>query len=275
MEEICCPIAIRRRKDDIQPYVERLPYVPHGDDGVAVQRIKFLDALEAVIEEERLGSQSVAGIHALLDSAPHIVVLECQAVRALVGLDHTVLAVPYLRPAACRINGTVGHRAVQVVGKARLHIVLGGGCVLVEPVRRVGPWHACLIGGDSVADGVVGVGVRVGRVHIRRRARQFRSVIVGIGDGVWIGVCAAGAGHGGAPTDGVVHVAVGGDCAVLHLRDEIAVLLVGPGGGDSVGTRHQGGRHTLNGVCRCRWQTMPGMCRMSIHWSFLGHSLKF
>ena len=82
------------------------------------------------------------------------------------------------------------------------------GGVLVQIVRRVGPWHASLGCGDSVADGVVGVGVRVGRVHIRRRARQFRSVVVGIGDGVGIGVCAAGAGHGGATTDCVVGIAV-------------------------------------------------------------------
>ena len=149
------------------------------------------------------------------------------------------------------------------------------GGVLVQIVRRVGPWHASLGCGDSVADWVVGVGIRVGRVNIGLCPRQLASVIVGIGDGVGIGICAAGAGHGGATTDGVVHIAVGGNCAVLHLRDEIAILLVGPGCRDSVGTRHQGGRHTLNGVCRCRWQTMPGMCRMSIHWSFLGHSLKF
>ena len=274
MEEEGRAIGIGRRQNHVQPDVGRLPGVAHRD-GVAVEPIHLLDALEAVVDEEGLRCQGVVRIHALLHSSSHVVVLECQAVCPLVGLDHAVLAVPYLRLAACRINGTVGHRAVQVVGKIYLHIVFCGGRVLVEAVGDVGPRHTRFIGGDSVADGVVGVEVRVGRVNIGPCPRQLVSVIVGVGDDIRSGVRAAGSGHGGSPADGVVHVAVGGDCAVLHLRDEIAVLLVGPGGGDSVGTRHQGGRHTLNGVCRCRWQTMPGMCRMSIHWSFLGHSLKF
>ncbi len=48
----------------------------------------------------------------------------------------------------------------------------------------------------------------------------------------------ASAGHGGSPADGVVDIAVGGDAAVLHLGDEVAVLLVCPGGGDAVGAGH-------------------------------------
>ena len=102
----------------------------------------------------------------------------------------------------------MGHRAVEVVGEGKLSVVLGGGCVLVEIVRRVGPRHARLGGGCPVADGVVGVGVAVGCVHIRRRACQLGAVIVGVGDGVGIGVCAPGAGHGGATTDCVVGIAV-------------------------------------------------------------------
>ena len=195
-------------------------------NNISIKCIQFLYALEAVIDEERPGSQSVVGIDAFLDTTSLIVILEGQAVGAPVRLDHAVLAVPELRPAAGRVHGAVGHRAVQVIGEGKLSVVLGGGCVLVEIVRRVGPWHASLGCGDSVADGVVGVGIGIGGVHIRRCPRQLASVIIGIGNGVGIGVCAAGAGHGGAPTDGVVHVAVGGDCAVLHLRDQVAVLLV-------------------------------------------------
>ena len=72
--------------------------------------------MDAYIDEEGLRCQGVVRILALLHSSSHVVVLEGQAVCPLVRLDHAVLAVPYLRPAACRINGTVGHRAVQVVG---------------------------------------------------------------------------------------------------------------------------------------------------------------
>ena len=166
MEEIRCPVVIRSGKDDIQPDVERLPSVAHRH-GVVGERIQLLDALEAVVHEEDLRGQRVAGVHALLDAAAKIVVLEGQAVRALAGLDHAVLAVPDLSPAACGVHGAVGHRAVQVVGEVQLQVVLGGGGVLIEAVRRVGPWHANLIGGDPVADGVVGVGIRVGGIHIR------------------------------------------------------------------------------------------------------------
>ena len=69
--------------------------------------------------------------------APHVVVPEGQAVVALERLDHAVLAVPYLRPAAGGINGAIGHRAVKVIGEVHLHVVLGGGGVLVQAVRRI------------------------------------------------------------------------------------------------------------------------------------------
>ena len=119
-----------------------------------------------------------------------------------------------------------------------MDIVLCCGSVLVQVVRRVGPWHASLGRGDSVADWVVGVGVRVCGIDIGRCARQFASVVVGVGDGVGIGVGAARAGHGGSPPDGVICVAVCGDCPVLNLRDQIAILFVGPCGGDSVRAGH-------------------------------------
>ena len=212
MQEVRRAVGVGRRKDDVQPDIERLPGVAHGDR-VVVQRVQLLNALEAVIDEERPGSQGVVRVHALLHSSSHVVVLERQAVISLVRLDHAVLAVPDLRPAAGGVHGAVGHGAVQAIGEIQLDAVLRGGRVLVEAVRRVGPWHARLIGGGSVADGVVGVGVRVGGVHIRRRARQLRTVVVGVGDGAGIGVCAARAGHGGAPPDGVVDIAAGGPAA--------------------------------------------------------------
>ena len=99
-------------------------------------------------------------------------------------LDHAVLAVPYLCPAACRIHGAVGHRAVQVVGEGKLDIVFGGRGVLVEAVRRIGPRHAPLGRRDPVSDVVVGVGVRVGGVHIGLCPCQLASVVVGVGDSV-------------------------------------------------------------------------------------------
>ena len=124
-----------------------------------------------------------------------------------------------MRPATGRIDRAVGHAAVQVVGEIQLHVVLRGGRVLVEAVCRESPGDARLGCSDSVAYRVVGVGVRIGGVHIRRRARQFRAVIVDIGDGVGIGVRAAGTGHRRAPPDGVVDIAVGGYRPVLNLRD--------------------------------------------------------
>ena len=196
------------------------------EDGVVVQRVQLLDALEAVVDEERPGSQNIIGIDALLDASPHVVVPEGQAVGPLERLDHAVLAVPDLRPAACRVHGAVGHRSVQVVGEIQLHIVLRGGCVLVQAIRSVGPRDTCFGRRDTVANRVVDVGIGIGGVHIGNSSCQFASVIVGVGDDIRSGVCAARAGHGGSPTDCVVHVAVGGDRAVLHLRDEIAVLLV-------------------------------------------------
>ena len=74
--------------------------------------------------------------------------------------------------------------------------------------------------------------------HIGLCPRQFGAVIVGVGDDIRSGVGASRAGHGCAPPDGVVHVSVGGDRAVLDLRDKVAVRLVGPGGCDAVGTDH-------------------------------------
>ena len=207
VQEIRHAVAFCGGKNDIQTDIEWLPGVAHRD-GVAVQAVQLLDALEAIIDEERPGSQSVVGIDAFLDTTSLVVILEGQAVCPLVRLDHAVLAVPELRPAGVPVHRAVGYRAVQVVGKAYLHIVFCGGRVLVEAVRGVGPGHARLAGGDPVADGVVGVEVRVGRVNIGLCPRQLASVIVGIGDGVGIGVCAAGAGHGGATTDCVVGIAV-------------------------------------------------------------------
>ncbi len=125
MEEIRCAIGVGRRQDDVQPDIERLPCVAH-QNGVAVQSIQFLDALEAVVHEERPGGQGVAGIDALLDSASHVVVLEGQAVGSLVRLDHAVLAVPDLCPAAGRIHRAVGHAAIEVIGEGKLAAVLGG-----------------------------------------------------------------------------------------------------------------------------------------------------
>ena len=55
VEEIRCPIVIRSREDDIQSDVERLPGMAHGN-GVAIEPIQFLYTLEAVIDEEGLGS---------------------------------------------------------------------------------------------------------------------------------------------------------------------------------------------------------------------------
>ena len=92
---------------------------------------------EAVIDEEGTGGQCVVRVHALLDAAPHVVVPEGQAVCPIVRLDHPVLAIPYLRPAAGGVHWAVGHRAVQVVGEGKLSVVLGGGGVLVQAVRRI------------------------------------------------------------------------------------------------------------------------------------------
>ena len=109
---------------------------------------------------------------------------------------------------------------------------------MVKIVRRVGPWHARLGRGDPVADRVVGVGVRIGGVHVGHGPRQLASVVVGVGYGVRRGVGASRTGHGGAPPDGVVHIAVCGDCSILHLRYEVAVCLVAPCAGDAVRTGH-------------------------------------
>ncbi len=97
---------------------------------------------------------------------------------------------------------------------------------MVQIVGCVGPWDTRFGCRDAVANRVVNVRIGIGGVHIGNSSCQFASVIVGVGDDIRSGVCAARAGHGGSPTDCVVHVAVGGDRAVLHLRDEIAVLLV-------------------------------------------------
>ena len=97
----------------------------HGD-GVVIQPVQLLDALEAVVHEERPRGQRIAGVDALLHSSSHVVVLQCQAVGALGRLDHAVLAVPDLRPAAGRIDGAVRHAAVKVVCEGKLNVVLGG-----------------------------------------------------------------------------------------------------------------------------------------------------
>ena len=251
MEEVRSSNAIRGCKDDVQPHIERLPGMAH-QKRIAIQAVQLLDALEAVVDEECLENQGVAGVHALLDAASHVVVPEGQAVVAPVCLDHAVLSVPDLRPAVRRVNRAVGHAAIQIIGEVQLHVALGGGGVLVEAVRRVGPRDARLGGGCTVADGVVGVGVRIGGVHIGLCPRQFRAVIVGVGDGVGIGVCAPGAGHGGAPPDGIIDIAVCGDCAVLDLRDEVTVCLVAPCGGDSVGAGRLEYGHKNPVECRDR-----------------------
>ncbi len=123
--------------------------------GVVVEGVQLLHALEAIIDVQGPGGQGVIGIDALLDSSPHVVVFEGQAVAALIGLHHAVLAVPDLRPAGGRVHGAVGHGTVQVVGKREIGIVFGGGCVLVQAVGRVGPRHARLAGCDAIADLVV------------------------------------------------------------------------------------------------------------------------
>lgn len=46
-------------ENDIQTDIKRLPYVAHHDR-IVVQCVEFLDALEAVVDEERLRGQSVA-----------------------------------------------------------------------------------------------------------------------------------------------------------------------------------------------------------------------
>ena len=158
MEETACSAGVCGSEDDIQPCFERLPGVAH-EDGVAIEPVQLLDALEAVVHEERPGNQRIPRIHGLLDAAPHVVVLEGQAVGSLVRLDHAVLAVPDLRPAGGRVHGAVCHAAVQVIGEIQLDAVLRGGRVLVQIVRCVGPRDARLIGGGSVAYRVVGVGV--------------------------------------------------------------------------------------------------------------------
>ena len=244
MEEARSSISCRGRQDNIQPHFERLPSMAH-QDRIAVQRIQLLDTLEAVVDETSLGGQGVAGIDAFLDTTSLVVILESQAVCPLVRLDHPVLAVPYLRPGRVRVHRAVGHGAVQVVGEGELHVVLGGGRVLVKIVRRVGPGNTRLACGDSVADGVIGVGVAVGCIHIGRSTRQFGAVVVGVGDDVRSGVRTSRAGDGCAPPDGIVHIAVSGDSPVLNLSDEIAVLFVGPGGGDSVGAGHLGDEITV------------------------------
>ena len=156
MEEIRCPVGVRGGEDDVRPDVGRLPGVA-PDDRVAVQPVQLLDALEAVVDVMRLRDQGAARVHASLDAASHVVVFEDQAVAALVGLGQAVLAVPELRPAACRVRGAVGHAAVQVIGEGQRRAVHRGGRVLVEAVCREGPGDARLAGGDPVADGVVGV----------------------------------------------------------------------------------------------------------------------
>ena len=117
-------------------------------DGVAVQAVQLLDALEAVVDVMRLRDQGAARVHASLDAASHVVVFEDQAVAALVGLGQAVLAVPELRPAACRVRGAIGHAAVQVIGEGQRRAVHRGGRVLVEDVGDVGPRHARLGGGN-------------------------------------------------------------------------------------------------------------------------------
>ena len=193
---------------------------------IVIERVQFLDALEAVIDEEGLGSQGVAGIDAFLDTAPHVVVPEGKTVGAFVRFDQPVHAIPDLCPSACCVHGAVRHVAIKVIGKGKLCVVLGGRGILVQIVGCIGPRDARLGCRDTVADRVVGVGVRIGGVHVGRSSCQFAPIVVGVGDGVRCSVRAAGAGHGRAPPDGVVHVAVGGYRPVLDLREEIAVRLV-------------------------------------------------
>ena len=196
------------------------------DDGVAVQGVQLLDALEAVVDEIRLGCQGVPGIDAFLDAAAHVVVLECQAVGSLGRLDHAVLGVPDLRPAGGRVHGAVRHAAVLVIGEGKLCVVLGGRGILVQIVGCIGPRDARLGCRDTVADRVVGVGIGIGCIHIGHGPRQLRSIIIGVGDDVRCGVRASRAGHGRAPPDGIIGIAVGGYRPVLDLREEIAVRLV-------------------------------------------------
>ena len=147
VEEIRCPVGVRGGEDDVRPDVGRLPGVA-PDDRVAVQPVQLLDAPEAVVDVMRLRDQGAARVHAPLDAASHVVVFEDQAVAALVGLGQAVLAVPELRPAACRVRGAVGHAAVQVIGEGQRRAVHRGGRVLVEDVGDVGPRHARLGGGN-------------------------------------------------------------------------------------------------------------------------------
>ena len=114
VEEVGGACCVRGGEDNVQTDIEGLPGMAHCYC-VVVQCVQLLDALEAVVDIERFGCQDVAGIDALLDPPPHVVVLEGQAVAALESLDHPVLAVPCLCPAASGVHGTIGHGAVKVV----------------------------------------------------------------------------------------------------------------------------------------------------------------
>ena len=237
VEGVCGVGHVRHLQDHIQAHIIRLPGVA-AQGNAAVKAVEFLDELEAVVDELEVGGQSLVVIDLLLHPSAHVVILKLQTVSALGGLDHAVFAVPDLYPTGCRIHGPVGHGAVEVIGGDHLGLPLGHGGVLVELVGGVGPGYAGLVGGDAVADGVVGVGVGVRCVHVGHRARDFGAVVVGVGDDVGRRVGGAGAGHGGSPADSVIRIAVGGDRTILHLGDEVAVCLIGPGRGDAVGAGH-------------------------------------
>jgi len=237
VERICISWDIHHLEDYIQACLEGLPGVA-AQGGVVIRTIEFLDEFEAIVDEFEVGGQGLAVVDLLLDAAALVVVLELQAVIAFPGLDHAVFAVPDLRPAGGGVDGAVGHGAVEVVGEGQLDVVFRGGGVLVELVRGVGPGYAGFAGGNAVADGVVGIGVSVGRVHVGQRARDFAAVVVAVGYGVGHRVSGAGAGHGGSAANGVIRIAVGGDRTILHLGDEVAVCLIGPGRGDAVGAGH-------------------------------------
>ena len=147
VEEEGRAVGVGRRKNHVRPDIGRLPGVA-PDDGVAVQPVQLLDALEAVVDVMRLRDQGAVRIHAPLDAAAHVVVFEGQPVGPPVRLHQAVLAVPVLRPAACRVRGAIGHAAVQVIGEGQRRAVHRGGRVLVEDVGDVGPRHARLGGGN-------------------------------------------------------------------------------------------------------------------------------
>ncbi len=185
-----------------------------------------------------MGGQSLPVVDLFLHSSPHVIVLESQAFGSLGCLDHAVFAVPDFRPSCGGIDGTVGHRAVKVVGGKHLHLVLGHGGVLVEIVGGISPGDTGLAGGCAVADGIIGVGVGVTGDIVGDGAGDFTAVVVAVADGVGRRMGRTGTGHRASPADGIVDIAIGGNRAVGDLGDEITIGLIAPGGGDAVGPGH-------------------------------------